>query len=35
MAYHSAYNETAAKTVCGIPILPLKSKINGPAPNTL
>lgn len=33
MAYHSNFNENFNKTVCGIPILPVKTKINGPAPN--
>eukprot|EP00761_Pharyngomonas_kirbyi_P011887 gb/GECH01011913.1/.p1 GENE.gb/GECH01011913.1/~~gb/GECH01011913.1/.p1 ORF type:complete len:177 (+),score=46.82 gb/GECH01011913.1/:1-531(+) len=31
-AYHSSFNEnTTAKTVCGCPLLPIKTKVKGPA----
>jgi len=32
MVYHSEFNETAAKQVCGMPLLPIKTKHKGPCP---
>jgi actin related protein 2/3 complex subunit 3 len=31
-AYHSAYNAAAAEELCGVPVLPLRTRVRGPAP---
>jgi len=32
-AYHSAFNDKGVAEVCGCAVLPLKTKVRGPAPN--